>query len=294
MMMNQKKKSTASRLLNKWWREPTRRMRLTMREPALLAHMVRAMATKQGGEKSGEIRLSLLCPTRNRPDKMARMWKSAVETAAHPDSVEIVFYLDNDDVAGMCGLRLAAGVRPQQVRAVVGGRITLSQCWNAAAEIARGNIFMYCGDDIIFRSAGWDVIVAEKMAAFDDRIVFVYGRDGIQDEKLGTHFFITREWARVTGYVVPPMFPNIYSDTWVNEVAERIGRKIYAPDIYTEHMHFVAGKSARDRTYHERIETHREHNEDELWRQTEHLRIADAEKLAAHIAKHKKEKGEQK
>ena len=268
-----------------------RELRLRAIETARLRHIVRAITAKPGDEQSGDIVFSLLCPTRGRPDKMAEMWKSAAETAANPDAVEVVFYLDNDDVAGMCGLRLAAGVRPQQVRAVVGERITLSQCWNAAAEIARGNIFMYCGDDIIFRSAGWDAIVAEKMAAFDDRIVFVYGRDGIQDEKLGTHFFITREWARVTGYVVPPMFPNVYSDTWVNEIAERIGRKVYTPDIYTEHMHFGAHKSVRDRTYYERIETHREHNEDELWRQTEHLRIADAEKLAAHIEKHAKEKG---
>lgn len=294
MMMNQKKKSAASQLLNKWWREPTRKLRVTVRESALLAHMVRAMATKQGGEKSGEIRISLLCPTRNRPGKMAKMWKSAVETAANPDAVEVVFYLDNDDVAGMCGLRLAAGVRPQQVRAVIGSRMILSKCWNAAAEIARGDIFMHCGDDIVFRSAGWDSVVAEKMAAFDDRIAFVYGRDGIGDERLGTHGFIHREWARVTGYVVPPLFSSDYNDTWLNEVADRVGRKVYTPDIYTEHLHFGARKSALDRTYMERLVRHREDDVEGLWRQTEHLRIADAEKLAAHIAKHKKEKGEQK
>ncbi len=278
-----KKKGAGSRLLAEYWREPIRGFRAKCAELSVFAHVTRALGTKPGAEPSGGIKVSLLCPTRARPKEMARMWRSAVETAANPETVEVVFYLDNDDVAGICGLRLAAAVRAEQVRAVVGGRMILSKCWNAAAEIARGEIFMHCGDDIIFRSRGWDAVVAEKMSAFDDRIAFVYGRDGIQDEKLGTHGFIHREWTRAVGYVVPPLFSSDYNDTWLNEVAERVGRKIYAPEIYTEHMHFAVGKGTKDATYRERLRRHREDGVDEMYQQTEPQRIADAEKLLARI-----------
>lgn len=283
-----KEKSAWSRLAAKWWRWPIRKLRSTINAPAIVFPLVRTMAAKVGDEKSGDIRISLLCPTRRRPDKMARMWKSAIKTAANPESVEVVFAMDNDDVAGMFGLRLAAEVRAEQVRAIVGKRMTLSKCWNAAAKVAKGEIFMLCGDDIIFRSQGWDAVAAEKISAFNDRIAFVHGRDGIYDEKLGTHGFVHRDWVRVVGYFSPPFFSSDHCDTWLQEIAERIGRKVYTPDIYTQHMHFTHGKSALDKTYYERIERHRDDNNEEIWKQTEHMRIAAAEKLQAHIANHAK------
>jgi len=236
-----------------------------------------------GNETTGDIKISLICPTRARPRRMAAMWHSAVATADDPGQIEVVFYIDEDDAAGKAGLALSAKIRAAQVSSIVGRRLILSECWNAAAKIAKGGILMHCGDDIIFRSQGWDAQVIEKIDAFPDRIAFVYGRDGINDKKLGTHGFISSQWMEATGYMVPPIFSSDYNDMWLNEVAGRIGRRIYVPQIYTEHMHFMVQKSAKDATYLERLKRHRKDKMDEIWSNTAHLREADAQKLRACI-----------
>jgi hypothetical protein len=41
--------------------------------------------------------ISLLCPTRGRPDKALRLVLSVLQTAHHPERVEVLFYVDTDD-----------------------------------------------------------------------------------------------------------------------------------------------------------------------------------------------------
>ena len=41
--------------------------------------------------------LAVLFPTRDRPQLFERSVKNAVETASHPDRLEINYYIDNDD-----------------------------------------------------------------------------------------------------------------------------------------------------------------------------------------------------
>ena len=45
--------------------------------------------------------ISLLCPTRNRPAGLERMWMSALETADNPEALELVLYLDKDDTTSI-------------------------------------------------------------------------------------------------------------------------------------------------------------------------------------------------
>ena len=41
--------------------------------------------------------ISILVPTRGRPESVFRLIKSINETASRKDMVEIIFYVDNDD-----------------------------------------------------------------------------------------------------------------------------------------------------------------------------------------------------
>ena len=116
---------------------------------------------------------------------------------------------------------------------------------------------------------------------YPDRIVFVHGRDGIHDASFGTHGFIHRRWVDTVGYFVPPYFSSDYNDTWLNEVANALGRRVYLPGLYTEHMHPVAGKAPWDATYHERMERHTRDGVDALYVSKRHERLADVERLRA-------------
>lgn len=206
------------------------------------------------------------------------MWTSARDTAV--GEVEFCFYFDDDDLS-----RHTVDAQLEcDASAVTGPRCVLSEAWNKAAEIATGDILMHAADDIIFRTAGWDEIITAEFERFDDRIAFVYGRDGYQDERLGTHGFLSREWVETVGYFVPPYFSSDYNDVWLHEVAGMIGRRIYVPEVLIEHMHPDAGKGELDQTHQERIARHLKDNPGSLYRDLLGERVADAERLRKLVA----------
>lgn len=213
------------------------------------------------------------------------MLDSVFALAAKPHNVEVVLYVDDDDprhseVVDVVDDYVANELR---VEVVDGPRIVLSECWNRCAERAHYSIMAHSDDDVVYRTPDWDNLVRNAFALYPDRIVFVHGRDGIHDERFGTHGFIDRRWAEVTGYFVPPYFSSDYNDTWFNDVANALGRRHFIPELYTEHMHPVAGKADWDQTYHERMERHARDNVDALYASKADERRADADKLRAFI-----------
>lgn len=219
--------------------------------------------------------ISLLVPTRGRPEGFARMVRSAIDTAWSPDRVEVVAYQDADDQ------RYAEGWSDQTI---VGERIVLSEMWNRCAEAARGNILMQCADDLVFRSEGWDAHIAKAFDACSDRIIFVHGDDGNQGDKLGTHGFLHRRWVDVLGYFVPPYFSSDYNDVWLTEVADALKRRVYVPEVFTDHLHYSFGKGVVDRTHQERLERHVRDDVRGKYERLAPERAADVTKLRDYIA----------
>jgi hypothetical protein len=141
---------------------------------------------------------------------------------------------------------------------------------------------MQGGDDIVFRTYGWDKIVNETFQKYDDGIVLVFGDDGDpnKEKNHGTHPFVTRKWMETLGYFTPPYFCSDFTDTWLNDVAEKIGRKVQVP-ILTEHMHPAFKKAELDNTYSDRMIKHFAEDMPGLYysAEMEALRESDAAKL---------------
>lgn len=218
--------------------------------------------------------ISILVPSRGRPNQLHRLTDSIYQTADNCDDLEIITYVDDDDPEGLEYLEL-----PDLRLLIHGPRILLSEAWNECWRQSQGNILMHCGDDIIFRTKSWDQKVKAAFAEYPDNIVFVHGNDGSDKGTwFGTHGFIHRDWADMVGYFVPPFFASDYNDKWLNDVAESLGRKRYV-DILTEHMHPAFGKGEWDQTHKERIERHWAEDVDKIWNNTQHLREGDIERL---------------
>lgn len=207
--------------------------------------------------------ISLLLPTRQRPAQLKRLVDSVNATRAS-ELIELVTYIDDDDPSyddvelDITWHRVGGGRH-------IDGLVNLSEMWNRCYEAAAGDIVMHCGDDIVFRTEGWDFEVAQTFNAYPDRIVFAFGRDGIQDgHNFGTHGFIHRNWIDAVGYLFPPLFVSDFNDTFLNDVAKKIGRHVEIP-IFTEHMHYVVGKADIDRNTAERLARHEEHRPDLLY-----------------------------
>ena len=215
---------------------------------------------------------SLLCPTRNRPQFLVRLYSSLIETADHPEEIELIVFIDDDDNS-YDEIQLPGLIKIKEPRRL------LAECWNRCYEEASGDYLQLLGDDVLFRTPHWDTIVKEKIDSCPNKIGFVYGDDGCTSGKdFGTHGFIHRNWAMVTGYFVPPYFSAGWVDYWLDTVSRDIGQKHYI-DIYTEHMHVGFDKAPDDDTYRSaRARDCEDHNAD-IFKHHEPERQADIAKL---------------
>lgn len=236
----------------------------------------RGVTVKRIGENKPEL-ISLLVPTRGRPTEHVRMVKSALELATHPRYVEIITYLDIDDATRYSPRMLG-------VTYIVGPQILLSETWNECYRSSRGEILMHAGDDIVFKTPGWDALVRAKFREYPDRIVLVHGDDvSPNTDALATHGFLHRKWVETVGYFLPPLFSSDWNDVWLTEVADALGRRLKVP-IVTEHMHYQFGKAEHDETYREREERGDRDRVKEIYLRTAAERSEDAEKLRAVMA----------
>jgi hypothetical protein len=234
------------------------------------------------------MKISLLCPTRDRQGGAERLWLSARVTALHPGNVEVVYYVDDTDSASKEAIESLQDAYPGHIKLVEGPRVILSEMWNEAAKVAAGEILGCCADDIEFKTDHWDEMITKEYEKVPDRLLMVYGRDGIQDtrinypdcvigpcrmnprngqpggpcwsswehgfgpEPLASHPFLHRKWVDILGYFFPPYFEAGYNDTWTTALATKIDRKKYLPEFYMEHLHAGFNKSKWDALYNER------------------------------------------
>lgn len=210
---------------------------------------------------------------------MRRMVDSGRAMADSP-SVEWVFYIDDDDQPSQDMARTLLR-EAGDVAWKVGhrGDLNLSQLWNECQKLAQYDVYQHSCDETVYRTSGWDTAVLEAFEQWPDGIGLVYGRDGIHDENLATHGFITRAWVEAVGYFVPPYFSSDYNDLWLHEVAGAIGRRRFLPDVFTEHMHPAVGKGPLDQTHQDRLARHGQDGVDALWLRLAPERGVDAQKL---------------
>lgn len=166
------------------------------------------------------------------------------------EEVEILVWVDDDDIPS---IELA---KKLPIRYIIQPRNrSLSKMLNGLAEIATGDILSLGNDDFIYRTPGWDVMIENAYAACPDKILMVHGTDGgVHCGNFAVIPFISRRWMEITGRFCPPYFPGHLVDTWLNEIANALGRRRYLPNVLIEHMHHSLGKSQFDQTYKEGLE----------------------------------------
>lgn len=190
--------------------------------------------------------IGILCPTRQRVDWTKRMIDSCLDTASDPDHVKIALRLDIDDFESHAGYQKLTRVGVDKI--FKGPGKCLSLLWNDLYELLGNStqINMHSGDDLIFRTEGWDEAVRDAAQQFPNGIGMVYCDDGLQHGGLATHGFYSRKWSETIGYFCPPYFAHDYNDTWLTFLGKNIQTKgfpkacVYRGDMLIEHMHCTA------------------------------------------------------
>lgn len=203
--------------------------------------------------------ISIVFPTRNRPNNCNRIINSVKDTVSDErlNNIEFCLYIDDDDIITIPELENLKKLTNMNIKYIQGPRICLSKMWNEAYEkLSKGNIIMQCGDDVIFRTCDWDLLVINKFNEYEDKLILVFGKDGIHNENLATLSFVHKNWIESSGFWLPPYFSSDYSDTWLNDVSSMINRRIFMDNLFFEHMHYCVNKAEIDQNTIDRLERH--------------------------------------
>ena len=217
--------------------------------------------------------ISILVPTRKRPERLRELVDSVKATASVMP--EILCYVDEDDDS------YVPGAFPE-VRFFRGPRIVFSDMWNVLFRQAEGNILMLGADDVVFKTSGWDDMVERSFTDCPDKILCVHGDDGHHHSRFGVLPAVHRRWIETVGYFAAPGFGGDWIDTWLNDVANMIGRRRYVPFL-AEHKHVFWGTAKPDETFIETRKRVEESNAPKIYADRLPERKRDAEKLRAVI-----------
>jgi len=223
--------------------------------------------------------ISILEPTRNRPQSVKELCESIFTTADEPNLVEVLFYFDIDDSHIPECLEYFKELSTRYadpIKTIIGPRLILSDYPNKLVQIASSDIFLNSGDDIRYKTQGWDTSIIRAFDDYPDKLVLVYPDDGHFGPNFASHTALHRNWVECLGYFLPPIFDFGFADTWMFHISIIIDRKVFLP-VLLEHMHYSRGKSELDNTYQEKLNKQNFCNE--LYSATEYLRDQDIKKL---------------
>ena len=229
--------------------------------------------------------ISVLIPSRNRPQSLKELCESLFTNASNPNQIEVIVYFDLDDshipecIAYFNDLS-SRYINP--IKTIIGPKLVLSDYNNKLLQIASSDIFMNLGDDMRCRTKVDKINAIQIIEKYPDNINFVYVDDGYWGPNLATHQVLHRNYVDCLGYFSPPFFDFGYADTWMFQVAQKVGRIEFLPILF-EHMHYSIGKGEFDQTYQDKLDKNQNDIYGELFRSTEYLRDQDVKKLKIYI-----------
>jgi hypothetical protein len=167
----------------------------------------------------GYRRVSLLVPTRNRPDYLKKFIASYFATTSGGNDSEIVFRIDFDDpktlqILAEYDFPIIIGPRRLGYRSLPG-------FYNEMARLASGDILMCCNDDVVIETPGWPQLIIEAANKYPDGI-FNIGISTVRLEENYVFSCVSRKLVERLGFINDERL--VYSDIFLKDVAKHFGR----------------------------------------------------------------------
>jgi hypothetical protein len=176
--------------------------------------------------------ISLLLPTRGRPQMLAQVFASLEQTIARKKQVAVWLYIDEDD--RLTRDAIAAGQFEGfsfGIHWVIGERAAgLGEIHNLTwrACTSGSGIFMLHADDTLFVTPGWDDIIRAAFNKYPDRILAAHPHDPDLHEPT-FQMILSAEWLAATGRFSTAYFPFWFDDIWLDQIGQIIGRRAQLP-----------------------------------------------------------------
>lgn len=182
--------------------------------------------------------ISVLLPTRGRPQSLHKSIHSLMDLAANPDGVEILLATDPDEgplaATGFPGLPVREWVAPERY-----GYMQLHRYLNPLAAMARGEWLLSWNDDACMETRNWDAIIEAEPC---DAMLLI----GANHSDSFLFPVWPALWSRLTGHACLSM----HLDLWIDELSGAIGRQREVP-VEVRHDRFDITGQNGDATYQE-------------------------------------------
>jgi hypothetical protein len=222
--------------------------------------------------------LAVIVPTRSRPQNVAPILEAWTRTGAW-GAADLWWILDADDMCLVDYQRELQATPGRVTMHIVPSWLPLVPKLNGSAAGLRGEFgyryLAFMGDDHLPRTEMWAQKLIANHAGMPRRLRdtpeptfvqgagIVYGRDGLQDERLPTWWSMDGRIIDRLGRMVPAMVQHLYCDNAVKALGEKADILGYDPTILIEHMHPVAGKATMDAQY-ERVNRLQQYERDRV------------------------------
>ena len=208
----------------------------------------------------------VMVPTRGRPERLRECLDSFTKTATCAD---ICVITDPDDQAydGYDFGDAAHGVL--EPRAFLTGK--LNKTAEAFADTYR--VLMWCADDHVFQTPGWDRLMLDRLAEMGICDLCRPAREGRPAEQgcaghgwvypedkrrsdVPEIWMVSSDVVRALGWFANPALTHFYIDNTVAEIGKRSGLIRWCPQAVIEHKHYTISPGVdRDEVYRTTEET---------------------------------------
>jgi hypothetical protein len=220
------------------------------------------------------MKIALLTPSRGRTEGLYRFFKSINDTISESNFIDLIIGIDRDDPQNGNYVELLTQMRNESksnlnIVMIEDNRKPLCKLWNSLIRYSSADWFMCGNDDFVFDTDKWDEILNLKIKNLPHPYHLLFFDDGIQGSNHGAFPILSKEWIKEVGYYFPEIFIHNYPDTWVNEIAVKLGTRVFIPEIKGTHLHYSEGLSEYDQTYKDGMTDNSNEKDKLLFIQTE-------------------------
>lgn len=200
--------------------------------------------------------ISLLCPTRNRSQKLEKLITSINDTISNSlTEVELLFMIDTDDLISIAKIIELQPKAKFEIKKFITSKSEYlnRDYYNVLAKNARGFLLFAIGDDVEFKSKDWDKILLEKISEYFhknsriwDNILYISVNEENSTAKHPCFPIITKEAFNVLGMYFHPELLSWGADRTIWEVYSGINRTLHIPEITINHASYHDGKQPID------------------------------------------------
>lgn len=182
-------------------------------------------------------KITIIHPSRSRPEQCASTMDKWISRADHKSDLEYLISVDKSDPL----------LKEYQMLAhtdviVISDNKTAIEAINCAAKYATGDIFIVVSDDFDCPNH-WDTLLMEQIGEQEDYVVKTM--DGCQPWII-TLPIMDRKYYNRFGYIYNPLYEHLFCDTEMSHVGALLGRTITV-DLVFPHRHYTqAGGHPKD------------------------------------------------